>query len=46
MLSCAEPALRLTPATSSFGNNRISGNTAAGTAPTNIGAASSAFGQQ
>jgi hypothetical protein len=36
----------ITGATSSFGNNRISGNTAAGTAPTLIGAASSAFGQQ
>ena len=33
-------------ATSSFGNNRISGNTAAGTAPTLIGVSSSAFGQQ
>jgi hypothetical protein len=33
-------------ATSSFANNRISGNTAAGTAPTNIGAATPAFGQQ
>jgi hypothetical protein len=30
----------------SFGNNRISGNTAAGTAPSLIGASSSAFGQQ
>jgi hypothetical protein len=30
----------------SFGNNRISGNAAAGTAPTAIGAASPAFGQQ
>lgn len=32
--------------TQSFGTNRISGNTAAGTAPTLIGAASSASGQQ
>jgi hypothetical protein len=32
--------------TLSFGNNRISGNSAAGTAPTSIGAASPAFGQQ
>jgi hypothetical protein len=30
----------------SFGNNRISGNTAAGTTPTLIGAVSNAFGQQ
>jgi hypothetical protein len=36
----------ITGATSSFGNNRISGDTAAGTAPTAIGGASSAFGQQ
>jgi hypothetical protein len=32
--------------TLSFGNNRISGNTAAGTAPTLIGAVSNPFGQQ
>ena len=33
-------------ATTSFGNNRISGNTAAGTAPTAAGAISTEFGQQ
>jgi hypothetical protein len=32
--------------TTSFGNNRISGNTAAGTAPTPAGATSTDFGQQ
>ena len=32
--------------TLSFGNNRISGNTAAGTVPTAIGAVSTTFGQQ
>ena len=36
----------ITGATSSFGNNRISGNTAAGTAPTPIGPISTEFGQQ
>jgi hypothetical protein len=33
-------------ATSSFGNNRISGNTSAGTAPTTTGGATPAFSQQ
>lgn len=36
----------ITGATLSFGNNRIAGNTAVGTAPTAIGAASSDRGQQ
>lgn len=36
----------ITGATQSFGNNRISNNTAPGTAPTAIGAASNTFGQQ
>jgi hypothetical protein len=36
----------ITGATQSFGNNRISGNTAVGTAPTLIGAVSNPFGQQ
>ena len=36
----------ITGASQSFGNNRISGNTAAGTAPTLIGVAAAAFGQQ
>lgn len=36
----------ITGATQSYGNNRISGNTAVGTAPTLIGSASPAFGQQ
>lgn len=36
----------ITGATSSFGNNRISGNTSAGTAPTPIGADSHDKGQQ
>ena len=36
----------ITGTTLSFGNNRIAGNTGAGTAPTPIGAASSNFGQQ
>ncbi|WP_247350494.1 MULTISPECIES: hypothetical protein [unclassified Bradyrhizobium] len=35
----------ITGATASFGNNRIFGNTAAGTAPT-VGAASTDHGQQ
>ena len=35
----------ITGATTSFGNNRIFGNTAAGTAPT-VGAASTDHGQQ
>ena len=39
-------ATGISGATSSFGNNRISGNTAAGTAPTAIGAVSTTFGQQ
>ena len=39
-------ATGISGATSSFANNRISGNTADGTAPTNIGVASPAFGQQ
>jgi hypothetical protein len=36
----------ITGATFSYGNNKIAGNTGAGTAPTAIGPASSSFGQQ
>jgi hypothetical protein len=36
----------ITGTTLSYGNNRIAGNTSAGTAPTPIGAASNNFGQQ
>ena len=36
----------ITGTTLSYGNNRIAGNTSAGTAPTAIGAASNNFGQQ